>query len=199
MVTNLLLIVFSALTCDYTQGILWNGRKKIGMEYSTMSMSKCPSMEWKIWCMEWNKIFHVPYLRILTWCCWSPVFLSVQHISRQILSSTSRKLRAFFVISVTNSNVDAKRRSLILILFSWGHGTLLPDFCMFTSVLPACHCVRRDSYLASIARWFSPKPARSCHEKLLDPAKNHVTNFQLKSAKNSEILLKKLLFLRCLK
>jgi len=33
------------------------------------------------------------------------------------------------------------------------------------------------------------------HEKLLDPAKNHVTNFQLKPAKNSEILLEKLLFL----
>jgi len=31
----------------------------------------------------------------------------------------------------------------------------------------------------SVARWLSPKPARSYHEKLLDPAKNHVTNFQL--------------------
>jgi len=82
------------------------------------------------------------------------VFLSVEHISRQSLSSTRTvigKLRAFFVISITNSNVDAKRRSLILILFSWGQGTLSPDFCMFTSVLPACHCVRQDSYLASIA------------------------------------------------
>jgi len=119
-------------------------------------------------------------------------------MSRQSLSSTRtviRELRAFFVISVTNSNVDAKRRSLILILFSLGQGTLSPDFCMFTSVLSAYHCVRRDSYLASIAssvaRWLSPKLARSCHEKLLYPAKKHEKNFQLKSAKNSEILLKK--------
>jgi len=37
----------------------------------------------------------------------------------------------------------------------------------------------------SVARWLSPKPVKSCHEKLLNPAKNHVTNFQLKSAKNS--------------
>jgi len=44
-----------------------------------------------------------------------------------------------------------ERRSLVLILFSWGQGTLSPDVCLFTSVLPACHCVRRDSYLASIA------------------------------------------------
>jgi len=110
--------------------------------------------EWKIWCMEWNQIFHIPYLHILIRCCWSPVFVSVEHISRQSPSSTRtviRKLRAFFMISVTNSNVDAKRRSFILILFSWGQGTLWPDFCMFTSVLLACHCVRRDSYLASIA------------------------------------------------
>jgi len=45
----------------------------------------------------------------------------------------------------------------------------------------------------SVARWLSPKPAKSRHEKLLDPAKNHVTNFQLKSASNGEILLKTLL------
>jgi len=82
------------------------------------------------------------------------VLLSVEHISRQSLSSTRtvvRKLRTLFVISVTNSNVDAKMRSLILILFSWRQGTLSPVFCMFTSVLPACHCVRQDSYLSSIA------------------------------------------------
>jgi len=53
--------------------------------------------------------------------------------------------------------------------------------------------------MSSVARWLSPKPAKSYHEKLLDPSKNHVTNFQLKPVKNSEILLKKLLFLRCLK
>ena len=51
----------------------------------------------------------------------------------------------------------------------------------------------------SVARWLSPKLANSCHAKLLDPAKKHATNFQLKLAKNSEIQLKKLLFLRCLK
>jgi len=44
----------------------------------------------------------------------------------------------------------------------------------------------------SVARWLSHKPAKSHHEKLLDPAKKHVTNFQQKSAYNSEILLKKL-------
>jgi len=31
--------------------------------------------------------------------------------------------------------------------------------------------------ITSVARWLSPKPAESCHEKLLDPAKNHVTKF----------------------
>jgi len=36
-------------------------------------------------------------------------------------------------------------------------------------------------------------------KKLLDPAKKHVTNLQLKSALNGEILLEKLVFLRCLK
>jgi len=46
----------------------------------------------------------------------------------------------------------------------------------------------------NVAKWLSPKLAKSYHEKLLDPAKKHVTNFQLKSAKNNEILLKKLLY-----
>jgi len=36
-------------------------------------------------------------------------------------------------------------------------------------------------------------------QKLLDSANSLVTNFQLKSAKSSEILLKSLLFLRWLK
>jgi len=36
-------------------------------------------------------------------------------------------------------------------------------------VAPSLYC--------SVARWLSPKPAKSCHEKLLDPAKNHVTKF----------------------
>jgi len=40
---------------------------------------------------------------------------------------------------------------------------------------------------SSVARWLSLKPSKSCHEKLLDPAEYHVTNFQLKSAKNSKI------------
>jgi len=38
------------------------------------------------------------------------------------------------------------------------------------------------SFSTSVARWLSPKPAKSRHEKLLDPAKKHVTNFQLKPA-----------------
>jgi len=36
--------------------------------------------------------------------------------------------------------------------------------------------------LASVARWLATRPAKSRHQKLLDPAKKHVTNFQLKSA-----------------
>jgi len=35
---------------------------------------------------------------------------------------------------------------------------------------------------SNVARWLSPQSAKSSHEKLLDPAKNYVTNFQLKSA-----------------
>ena len=45
--------------------------------------------------------------------------------------------------------------------------------------------------VSSVARWLSPKPAKSGHEKLLDPSKKHVTKFYLQSAKNSEILLNK--------
>ena len=56
-----------------------------------------------------------------------------------------------------------------------------------------------ESLPFNVARRLSPRLAKPCHEKLVDPAKNHVTNFQLKPAKKSEILLKKLLFLRCLK
>jgi len=142
------------------QGIL-----RYGIEYGMEGKNRYgiwngSSMEWNGRFDVWNGTnlpysIQILYLHILTWCCWSPVFLSVEHISKQSPSSTRtviRKLRAFFVISVTNSNVDAKRKSLILILFSWGQGTLSPDFCMFTSVLPACHYrVRRDSYLASNA------------------------------------------------
>jgi len=115
-------------------------------------------MEWKIWCMEWNKssIFHTN--SILAHFDMDMVLLKsglfFSWTAKQSLSSTRtliRKLRAFFVISVTTSNFDAKRMQLILILFSWVQGTLSPDFCMFTSVLPAFHCVRRDGYLASIA------------------------------------------------
>ena len=128
---------------------MWNGKK---ISVWNMEWPKY-GMEWRIWCMEWNQIFHIPY-KFRTCTFWHGVFLSVEHISRQSLSSTRtviRKLRALLVISVTSSNVDTKRRSLILILFSWGQETLSSDFCMFTSVLPACHCVSRDSYLASIA------------------------------------------------
>jgi len=126
-------------------------KEKRGMEYGMAQVWNGRFDVWNGTNLPYS--IQIPYLHILTWCCWSPVFLSVEHISKQSLSSNRTailKLRAFFVISVTNSNVDAKR-SLILILFSWGKGTLSPDFCMFTSVLPACHCVRQDSYLASIA------------------------------------------------
>ena len=120
-------------------------------------------MEWLKYGMEYlmygmEQIFHIPHLHILIWCCWSLIFLSVEHISKQRLNSTRtviRKLRVFFVISVTNSYVDAKRRPLILILFSWEQGTLSPDFCMFTSVLPACHCVRRDHVSVSWSSSYS--------------------------------------------
>jgi len=177
-----------------------------GMEgKNRYGMAQASNGRFDLWNGTKSSIFHTNFiLAHFGMVLLKSVVFSVDYISRQSLSSTRtviHKLRTFFVISTTNSYVDTKKRSLILILFSWGQGTLSPDFCMFTSVLPACHCVRRDSYLASIvsngARWLSPKPARSCHEKLLDPAKNYVTNFQLKSAKNSELLLKKLLFLRC--
>ena len=137
---------------NVAQGILWygmEGKNRYGIWNGI-------GMGWKIWCMEWNKssIFHTnSILAHFDIMLLTSVFFSVEHISKQRLSSTRtviRKLRAFFVISITNSKVDAKRRSL-LILFSWGQGTLSPDFYMFASVLPACHCVRRDSYLASIA------------------------------------------------
>ena len=130
---------------------IWNGRKK-----------SVWNMEWLKYAMEdfmyrMEQIFHIPY-KFHTCTFWHGVaevrFFFQLNILANSLSSTRtviRKLRASFVISVTNSNIDAKRRSLILILFSWGQGTLSPDFCMFTSVLPACHYARRDRYLASIA------------------------------------------------
>jgi len=52
---------------------------------------------------------------------------------------------------------------------------------------------------ASVARWLWPKSAKWCYRKLLDFAKSLFTNFQLKSAKSSEVLLKNLLFLTWLK
>jgi len=125
--------------------MVWNGRKT------------------SVWNTEWLKygmeqIFHIPY-KFHTCTFWHGVaevrfFIQLKMISKQCLRSSRtviRKLRVFFVNSVTNSNVDAKKRSLILILLSWGQGTLSPNYCMFTFMLPACHCVRRDSYLASIA------------------------------------------------
>jgi len=114
----------------------------------TMEWKEKIGMEWLKYVME--QIFHIPY-KFHTCTFWhgvAEVCFFFHHISKRSLSSARtviRKLRSFFVIFVTN-------RSLILILFSiWWQGTLLPDFCMFTSVLPACHCVRQDSYLASIA------------------------------------------------
>ena len=61
----------------------------------------------------------------------------------------------------------------------------------FSSGKIFCEClenVRAMSHLStrpirtSVARWLSRKPAKSRHEKLLDPAKNRVTNFQMKTA-----------------
>jgi len=52
---------------------------------------------------------------------------------------------------------------------------------------------------ASVARCLWPKSAKWCHKKLQDSAKRFVTNFQLYSAKSSEILLKNLSFLTWLK
>jgi len=52
---------------------------------------------------------------------------------------------------------------------------------------------------ASVARCLWHKSAKWCHRKLLDSAKSLVTNFQLKSAKSSEIPLKNMSFLRWLK
>jgi len=51
----------------------------------------------------------------------------------------------------------------------------------------------------NVARRLWPKSVKWCHKKLLDSAKSFVTNFQLKSAKSSEILLKNRLSLRWLK
>ena len=48
---------------------------------------------------------------------------------------------------------------------------------------------------ASVARWLWPKSAKECHKKLLDSAESLVTNFQLKSAISSEVLLKNRSFL----
>jgi len=48
----------------------------------------------------------------------------------------------------------------------------------------------------NVARWLWHKSAKWCHKKLLDSARSLVTNFQLKSAKSSEILFKK--SVRCL-
>ena len=72
-------------------------------------------------------------------------------------------------------------------------------FCMLS---PVC-IVKWQSgcimLITNVARWLWPKSAKWCHRKLLDSAKSLVTNFQLKSAKSSEILLKNMLFLRSLK
>jgi len=133
-------------------GIEYGMEGKIGMEYG---MAQVWNGRFDVWNGTKSSIFYTnSILAHFDMVLVKSGFSFIEHISRQSLSSTRtviRKLRAFFVISVTNSNADAKRRSFILILFSWGQGTLSTDFCMFTSVLPACHCVRRDSYLAGIA------------------------------------------------
>jgi len=59
-----------------------------------------------------------------------------------------------------------------------GTGALSPDFCKFTSVLPACHCVRRDNYLARVARHLlrkkaKPYPKKAKRGKKSQIVKNH--------------------------
>ena len=60
--------------------------------------------------------------------------------------------------------------------------------CCYQQSLSRCITCHRCP--RSVARWLSPKPAKWCHEKLLDSAKNLVTNFQQTSGKNSDILPK---------
>jgi len=57
---------------------------------------------------------------------------------------------------------------------------LLENHKIGNTVLPAL--IKGVHVRGSVARWLPPKPAKPRHEKLLDPARNHVTNFQLKSA-----------------
>jgi len=99
-------------------GMEW--KEKIGMEYGMAQVWNGRFDVWNGRFDVWNGTnlpysIQIPYLHILTRCCWSPILISVEHICKQSLSSTItviRKLSAFFVISVTNSNVDAKRRQV---------------------------------------------------------------------------------------
>jgi len=68
-----------------------------------------------------------------------------------------------------------------------------PNATPLEKILPTTMCI---VLTASVVRWLWPTSAEWCHENLLDSTKNLVTNFQLKSAKSSEILLKNLLVLR---
>ena len=90
-------------------GMEW--KEKIGMEYGMAQVWNGRFDVWNGTNLPYS--IQIPHLHIWTWCCWSPILISVEHICKQSLSWTKtviRKLRAFFAISVTNSNADAKRR-----------------------------------------------------------------------------------------
>jgi len=57
--------------------MMWHGaqlsKAYYGIEWYGMEGKNRHGME---------KIFHIPYLHILTWCCWSRVFLSVKQSCR---------------------------------------------------------------------------------------------------------------------
>jgi len=89
----------------------------------------------------------------------------------EILSGMCAKLRT----AAASNNRDHPTRSLYYCLFG-------PHTYIFVLRV---HPVRGESHKQRNTTGevvTSPKPAKSRHEKLLDPAKKHVTNFQLKSA-----------------
>ena len=77
-----------------------------------------------------------------------------------------------------------------------GQGNRVTSFalCIFSPVHIVTWQYECNVLTASVARWLQPKSATLCHKKLLDSTQSLVTNFQVKSAKSSEILLKNLQF-----
>ena len=122
------------------QGILWYGME--GKEKSVWNT------EWLKYGMEdlmygMERIFHIPY-KFHTCTFWHGVaevrsFFQLNILANKSLSSTRtviRKLRAFFLISVTNSNVDAKKGGHLFWFCSHGNR----GHCGQTSacLLPCC-------------------------------------------------------------